>query len=64
MRGKELRQIRSRFGMTQEAFGEIIGVTKGYVGQLEREFKPITVTMEKLVRLLEKERRRKARRAR
>ena len=50
--------------MTQEEFGEFVGVTGRYISMLEREVRPITVTMEKLVRLLEKERRRKARRAR
>ncbi len=64
MTGRELRQIRFRHGMTQGEFGEFVGVTGKYISMLEREVRLITVTMEKLVRLLEKERRRKARRAR
>ena len=64
MTGKELRQIRLRHGMTQAEFAEYVGITRKYVSMLERETRRITVPMEKLVRLLEKERRRKARRPR
>jgi DNA-binding XRE family transcriptional regulator len=45
MTGKEMRQARKRLGMTQEEFGEALGVHWNSVARMERdEFRIIRTT--------------------
>jgi DNA-binding XRE family transcriptional regulator len=37
--GKEIRQLRERFRLTQKALGDLLGVTRVYIMLLEKEVK-------------------------
>lgn len=52
MQPADLRAIRKSLGMTQEAFGEAIGVSRPTVGLMERGAAPITARTEKMVNAL------------
>ena len=54
MDGSELRQIRTRLGLTQAKMAERLGVTQNTVARWERNEVRITGPMEKLIRLLSK----------
>ena len=48
-----IRETRKEKGLTQEGLAELIGVTPGYVGQLERnETTPSAVILSKIVEVL------------
>ena len=48
-----IRETRKEKGLTQESLAELIGVTPGYIGQLERsETTPSAVILSKIVEVL------------
>lgn len=49
--GDALRDVRLELGITQEAMAENAGISKNYVGEIERGEKSITVFI--LIQLLE-----------
>jgi len=52
MTGSELRQARSRLGMTQKKLGEALGVHWNSVARMERDEFPIIRTTELAVKYL------------
>ena len=54
MKGRELRGIRKRFGLSQAAFGRLVGVAQNSVARWERDEMRITESAARLVRLLGK----------
>jgi DNA-binding XRE family transcriptional regulator len=52
MKGKQMRQARKRLGMTQEEFGEALGVHWNSVARMERNEFPIIRTTELAVKFL------------
>ena len=55
MTGNELRDIRSRLGLTQEEFGERLGVTLTTVWRWEHEQRQIVESIARLVHYVAKE---------
>ena len=50
---KNLRKIRKERGYTQDDLADLAGITKNYVGQIEREEKAPTITvLERLAKSL------------
>lgn len=45
--GENIRNLREAQGLTQEALGNMIGVTKQRICQLERDERPLSVPMAK-----------------
>lgn len=52
MQPEELKALRQSLRLTQDAFGDLIGVSRVTVGQMERGAAPITDRTEKLVNAL------------
>jgi transcriptional regulator with XRE-family HTH domain len=55
MRGRDLRRIRTKLGLSQQAFAKQLGLTANHVSRLERGVVAITQTVARFVRLLEKQ---------
>ena len=55
MRGRDLRRIRTKLGLSQRAFANQLGLTANHVSRLERDVVAITQTVARFVRLLEKQ---------
>jgi len=56
MTGAELRGIRERLGLTQAAFGELVGVRRNTVARWEREERSINEPVARLIERLAAER--------
>ena len=56
MTGAELRGIRGRLGLTQAAFGELVGVRRNTVARWEREERSINEPVARLIERLAAER--------
>lgn len=41
MQAEELRALRKRAGLTQGQLAEVVGLSQGYIGEMERGEKPI-----------------------
>jgi transcriptional regulator with XRE-family HTH domain len=52
MKGKELRRIRQRMGLTQKQLGEKLGVAENTVARWERDEMKISEPAVKLVKIL------------
>jgi len=50
MQGSELRALRKAAGMTQGELAAEMGMSQGYIGEMERDEKPIEERTEKLIR--------------
>lgn len=50
---EEIHESRKSYGFTQEKLAELVGVTAGYIGQIERkETMPSAVILAKLIEVL------------
>ena len=58
MKGKALKGIRKRLGLTQVALAKRIGVTGNTVARWERDELPIREPMMRLIRLLQPDQKR------
>jgi transcriptional regulator with XRE-family HTH domain len=52
MQGSELKAIREALGWSQRKFAAAIGMTQSYIGQMERDEKPIERRTELAARYL------------
>ncbi len=53
MFGKRILQIRKEMNLSQEAFGEVIGFHRTYIGQIERAEKNVSIrTVEQICKSL------------
>lgn len=55
MTGEELKQIRGKLRLTQQAMGELLGVGRGWVAKMEGGESPIKGTMLKLLERIKAE---------
>ncbi len=55
MHGSELRSIRKALGKKQAEFGALLGISAGYIGELERGEKQIDLRTARAIRLLQME---------
>ncbi len=51
----EIKQLRTRLGITQKALSKLLGVTKIYVGMLERNEKTPSMTLKLLLNYVERD---------
>jgi DNA-binding transcriptional regulator YiaG len=59
MKGKELKAIRQRLKLTQENFAKMIGVAANSLARWEREERPISQPVARLVRTFRVSKKRK-----
>lgn len=52
MQGDELKAVRTKLGMTQDAFAEAMGMTRVFIGMMERGDRPISPETERKARFL------------
>ena len=53
MFGKRILQIRKEMNLSQEAFGEVVGFHRTYIGQIERAEKNVSIrTVEQICKSL------------
>jgi transcriptional regulator with XRE-family HTH domain len=52
VRGSEVRELRKGLGLTQEQFGELVGVARNSVARWERGEMKIRESAARLIRLL------------
>lgn len=50
MTGKEMRKLRRLYDLSQQSFGDLLGYQKNYISFLERNDKPLSKKMLKLLR--------------
>ncbi len=46
MQGTTLKQIRLYYGFTQRELADKLGITRGYLSQLERGLKPVSLRVQ------------------
>lgn len=46
MQGKTLKKIRLYYGFTQRELADKLGITRGYLSQLERGLKPVSLRVQ------------------
>ncbi|WP_157775938.1 helix-turn-helix domain-containing protein [Heyndrickxia coagulans] len=46
MHGTTLKQIRLYYGFTQQELADKLGITRGYLSQLERGLKPVSLRVQ------------------
>jgi DNA-binding transcriptional regulator YiaG len=51
----EIKQLRTRYGITQRAFADLLGVTRVYVGLLERRDKTPSTSLKLLLNYVERD---------
>ena len=52
---EDIRALRNRFNLTQEELADLLGVTRVYVGMLERKEKMPSKTLKLLLNFVEKD---------
>jgi DNA-binding transcriptional regulator YiaG len=52
---QEIKELRTKHGITQEAFANLLGVSRVYVGLLERADKTPSQTLKLLLTCVEKD---------
>lgn len=52
---KGIKQLRSELKLSQKDLSELLGVSRGYIGQLERGIKPVTEELDLKLQEIEKE---------
>lgn len=56
---KGIKQLRNELKLSQKDLSELLGVSRGYIGQLERGIKPVTEELDAKLQQIEKEVRKK-----
>tara|TARA_B100000315_G_scaffold139863_1_gene128901 strand:+ start:225 stop:416 length:192 start_codon:yes stop_codon:yes gene_type:complete len=51
--GKDIRELRKRYQLSQEAFGKLLGVSRNYIHLLEKGVKKQSKTLEILLNFIE-----------
>jgi DNA-binding XRE family transcriptional regulator len=51
MTGKQMRKLRRKFELSQEAFGKMIGYAKNSISFIERNDQELTPKMKKLLKI-------------